>query len=155
MDTQRPQSVTVVCWIIIAFAAYGLVTAPINYMNPVYRAIMDAGLLSPLAMLLYSVVAHSVSIYAAAEMLKGRRRGRTIYLVAVAVGVAVGLMDIVFGKTLDSLERQLLTEGALALPGVPLAKILFWLSFALGYAFTAVLIAVLFSRKARHFFAAG
>ncbi len=87
----RPISVTIISWFLILAAMWSILAAPMVFLNPVTRQMVEESSESPVAGLALSVVAGVLDIAAGVGMLNARRWGRRLYLVATPVLLALSL----------------------------------------------------------------
>ncbi len=87
----RPISVTIISWYLILTAMWGILAAPIVFLSPVTRQMVEDSTGSPIAGLVLGIVAGVLDIAAGVGMLNRRQWGLRLYLVATPVLLAVSL----------------------------------------------------------------
>lgn len=89
---QRPTSVTVIAWVIIALAAEGIVGSATSLFRPVLSQIADPRVGVPTTMLLGSMI-QVAAVVSAIFMLRGANAARIVYAVLAGVMVFGGLVS--------------------------------------------------------------
>lgn len=88
---ERPTSITVVAWILIATSVLNLVTSTVNMNDPMVRELMAKSPLPIPVQFAMIYVGLTVNLACGMAMLDGRNWGRWLYVIWGLFGMAVGL----------------------------------------------------------------
>jgi len=93
MNTRRrPISISIISWFLIITAVWTIFYTPFSINNPVTQQIFQATGASPLVALLIGELGGIANITAGAAMLKRRRWGRQLYLIATPVTLILSVL---------------------------------------------------------------
>jgi len=88
---ERPLSIAVIGWILIAAGILSFISTLVNLNNPLVRELMSKSLIPMQAQFAMLIIGLAVTVVSGAAILGGRNWGRWLYIVWSVVGMIVGL----------------------------------------------------------------
>ena len=88
---ERPKSVTVVCWILIAMGGISLVTSTFSFNNPVAQELMSKSLIPISIQYIMMFVGLLITLVCGIAMLKGQNWARLLYIGWSIIGFTIGI----------------------------------------------------------------
>ncbi len=89
--SERPKSITVVCWILIATGVISLVTGFFSFNNPVTQELMSKSPIPIGMQYVMMFVGLLISIVCGISMLKGMNWARSLYIGWSIIGITIGM----------------------------------------------------------------
>ncbi len=89
---KRPLAVSIISWILIVSSGWTLPFLPFSLNNPTIQQVLQATGVAPAAVLLLNLLGAVANVAAGVAMLKRRRWGRQLYLIATPAIALVGMI---------------------------------------------------------------
>jgi len=86
----RPISVTIICWFLIITSGISLAPGALSYNNPAVMEIMKQSVLPIVVQYIFMIVSAAITLLSGVLMLKGKVKGRLIYVVWSIISLVIG-----------------------------------------------------------------